>query len=147
VTESPLDRFRDLPRDAAGRVTLSAAQWQARLSPAQFHILREGGTEPAGTGALTDHDAPGEYHCAGCGLHLYSSDCKFHSACGWPSFDDEVPNAVVRLEDRSFGRVRTEIRCRACDGHLGHVFHGEGMTAKDTRHCVNSASILFVPRA
>lgn len=142
----PLAPFADLPVGDDGKVVLSTDAWRARLTPERFHILREGGTEPAGTGALTDHDQPGDYHCAGCGLHLYSSACKFHSGCGWPSFDDEVPNAVIRLEDRSFGRVRTEIRCRRCDGHLGHVFHGERLTSKDTRHCVNSASILFVPK-
>lgn len=139
------ERFRDLPRDAEGKVTLDDAGWRARLSAIEYRILRQGGTEPAGTGPLTDHDAPGTYHCAGCGAHLYSSEHKFHSGCGWPAFDDEVENAVIRLDDRSFGMVRTEIRCRACDGHLGHVFRGEGLTPKNVRHCVNSASIVFEP--
>ena len=143
---NPLDRYRDLPRDAQGVVTLSDAEWRAFLSPVEYRILREGGTEMRGTGPLTDHEAPGDYHCAGCGLHLYTSQHKFHSGCGWPAFDDEVPNAVKRLDDRTHGMLRTEIRCRACDGHLGHVFQGEQLTAKNVRHCVNSASIVFVPR-
>ncbi len=142
----PIARYADLPRDPDGTVTLDDAAWRARLSAEEYRILRQGGTEPAGTGPLTDHEAAGDYHCAGCGLHLYSSDHKFHSGCGWPAFDDEVPNAIKRLQDRSFGMTRTEIRCRACDGHLGHVFEGERLTDKNVRHCVNSASIVFVPK-
>lgn len=145
MADDPLARFADLPRQPDGTVTLDDAAWQSRLSAEEYRILRQGGTEPATTGALTDHEAPGDYHCAGCGLHLYSSAHKFHSGCGWPAFDDEVPNAVKRLEDRSFGMRRVEIRCRACDGHLGHVFEGERLTDKNVRHCVNSASIVFVP--
>ena len=142
----PLARYQDLARDAEGRVTLSPEEWRAFLSPEEFRILRESGTEPRGTGPLTDHEAEGDYHCAGCGLHLYSSAHKFHSGCGWPAFDDEVPNAVIRLEDRSCGVVRTEIRCKGCEGHLGHVFTGERLTSKNQRHCVNSASIVFAPK-
>ena len=142
----PLARYQDLPRDAEGRVTLDDAGWQAFLDPKAYAILRQGGTERMYSGRLTHHEEPGAYHCGGCGLHLYDGEHKFHSGCGWPAFDDEVPNAVVRIEDRSHGMVRTEIRCKACDGHLGHVFFGEGMTPKNTRHCVNSASLVFVPR-
>ncbi|MGE0708777.1 MAG: peptide-methionine (R)-S-oxide reductase MsrB [Planctomycetota bacterium] len=141
----PLARYRDLPRGEDGGVRLGEEEWRARLSEDEFEILRRGGTERRGTGALTDHEAAGDYHCKGCGLHLYGSAHKFHSGCGWPAFDDEVPNAITRLVDRSHGMTRTEIRCRACDGHLGHVFEGEGLTAKNVRHCVNSASIVFVP--
>ena len=141
----PLDRYRDLQPDAEGKLQLREEAWRARLSPEEFQILRRSGTEMRGTGPLTDHEAPGAYHCAGCGLHLYTSEHKFHSGCGWPAFDDEVPNAVTRLVDRAHGMVRTEIRCRRCDGHLGHVFTGEHLTAKNVRHCVNSASIVFVP--
>lgn len=147
MADDTLARFEDLPRDADGTVTLDDAGWRAFLSDEEYRILRQGGTERAGTGALENHDAPGDYHCAGCGLHLYSSDHKFHSGCGWPAFDDEVPNAIKRLEDRSFGMRRVEIRCRACGGHLGHVFEGERLTAKNVRHCVNSASIVFVPKS
>jgi len=146
-THDPLARYRELPRDDDGRVTLSDTAWRERLSAQEYRILRQGGTEPGGTGPLTDHEEAGNYHCAGCGLHLYTSEHKFHSGCGWPAFDDDVPNAVIRLEDKSHGMVRTEIRCRACDGHLGHVFIGEGLTAKNVRHCVNSASIVFAPKS
>ena len=147
MTTDVLSRFADLPRDAEGKVTLSDEEWRARLSPEEYRILRESGTEMRGTGPLTNHEAPGDYHCAGCGLHLYSSEHKFHSGCGWPAFDDEVPNAITRIEDRSHGMLRTEIRCRGCDGHLGHVFVGEHLTEKNVRHCVNSASIVFAPKA
>ena len=145
-TESPLARYSDLPVSEGGTVTLSNAAWRERLSPAEYRILREQGTEAANTGLLTNHEAKGDYHCRGCGVHLYTSEHKFHSGCGWPAFDDEVPNAITRLQDRSFGSVRTEIRCRRCDGHLGHVFVGERLTGKNVRHCVNSASIVFVPQ-
>jgi peptide-methionine (R)-S-oxide reductase len=147
MPNDPLARFRDLPSGDDSTVTLSDDQWREFLAPEAYRILREGGTEPAGSGVLTDHEESGDYHCAGCGTHLYTSEHKFHSACGWPAFDDEVPNAVTRLVDNSFGRTRTEIRCRRCDGHLGHVFSGEQLTKKNVRHCVNSASILFVPKA
>lgn len=140
-----LARYQNLPRDEAGKVLMDEDAWRSFLSPLAYRILRQGGTESPGSGPLTDHDAPGDYHCAGCGTHLYASTHKFHSGCGWPAFDDEVPNAVRRIEDRSFGMVRTEIRCANCDGHLGHVFVGEHLTEKNLRHCVNSASIIFVP--
>lgn len=143
---SPLHRYEELARDSNGKVTLSEDAWRAFLTPSQFRILRQGGTEPAGSGALMDHDVLGDYHCAGCGTHLYTSEQKFHSGCGWPAFDDQVPNAIRRIEDRSFGMLRTEIRCLTCDGHLGHVFVGEHLTDKNLRHCVNSASIVFVPK-
>ncbi len=146
MAADPLARYASLTPDADGKIALSDAEWRERLTPTAFHILREGGTEPRGTGPLTDHEGEGAYHCAGCGLFLYDSSHKFHSGCGWPAFDDEVPNAVVRLEDNSFGMRRTEIRCARCDGHLGHVFFGERLTKKNTRHCVNSASIIFVPK-
>ena len=142
-----LEKFKDLPVNDEGKVVLEADAWRDFLSEEAFHILREHGTEWKGTGKLTDHKAEGTYHCAGCGLFLYDSTHKFHSGCGWPAFDDEVPNAVIRLEDRSAGMVRTEIRCARCDGHLGHVFVGERMTKKNMRHCVNSASLVFVPAA
>ncbi len=145
VSESPLARYEALTPDAEGKIRLSDAEWRALLSPDQFRILRQGGTEMRGTGELTDHEAAGAYHCAGCGLFLYSSEHKFHSGCGWPAFDDDVPGAVVRLEDSSMGMRRTEIRCVRCDGHLGHVFVGEQLTKKNLRHCVNSASLVFVP--
>jgi peptide-methionine (R)-S-oxide reductase len=121
-------------------------EWRVRLTPEEFHVLREAGTERPWTGEYVDTKTSGVYHCRACGLELFSSDTKFDSHCGWPSFDDAIPGRVKEIEDRSLGMPRTEIRCARCDSHLGHVFHGEGFTPKDTRHCVNSVSIRLEPR-
>ncbi|KXK59559.1 methionine sulfoxide reductase [Micromonospora rosaria] len=121
------------------------AEWRVRLSPEEYRVLREHGTERPWTGEYVDTKTPGLYHCRACGARLYASDTKFDSHCGWPSFDDALPGAVKEIEDRSLGMVRTEIRCARCDSHLGHVFRGEGFTPKDTRHCVNSVSIRLEP--
>ena len=120
-------------------------EWRVRLSPEEFRVLREHGTEPAWTGEYVDTKTPGMYHCRACGAELYPSDTKFDSHCGWPSFDDAIPGAIKEIEDNSLGMRRTEIRCARCDSHLGHVFRGEGFTPKDTRHCVNSLSIRLDP--
>ncbi|WP_422752703.1 peptide-methionine (R)-S-oxide reductase MsrB [Micromonospora sp. WMMD708] len=120
-------------------------EWRVRLTPEEFRVLREAGTERPFTGEYVDTKTPGVYHCRACGLELFSSDTKFDSHCGWPSFDDAIPGRVKEIQDRSLGMVRTEIRCARCDSHLGHVFHGEGFTPKDTRHCVNSVSIRLEP--
>lgn len=114
------------------------------LTPAEARVILRKGTEPAGTGAYTDLDADGMYVCRQCNAALYRSQDKFQSHCGWPSFDDEIPGAIERHADRSHGMVRTEIVCANCKGHLGHVFDGERMTDKNTRHCVNSISMRFV---
>ncbi|MEU0550381.1 peptide-methionine (R)-S-oxide reductase MsrB [Micromonospora sp. NPDC005979] len=121
-------------------------EWRVRLTPEEFHVLREHGTERPWTGEYVDTKTSGVYHCRACGLELFSSDTKFDSHCGWPSFDDAIPGRVKEIEDRSLGMARTEIRCARCDSHLGHVFHGEGFTPKDTRHCVNSISVRLEPR-
>ncbi|EPT01036.1 hypothetical protein FOMPIDRAFT_1023393 [Fomitopsis schrenkii] len=121
------------------------SEWRAILSPEQFRILREKGTEPAGTGEYEHFKGQGIYTCAGCHTPLYKSSTKFDSGCGWPAFFDAIPGAVKRQDDFSRGTVRTEIVCTACGGHLGHVFKGEGFkTPTDERHCVNSVSISFV---
>ncbi|KAF8845248.1 peptide methionine sulfoxide reductase msrB [Paxillus ammoniavirescens] len=122
----------------------SESEWRAVLSPQQFRILRQKGTEPPGTGKYEQDIGQGVYACAGCGTPLYNSSTKFKSGCGWPAFFDAIPGAVSRHEDRSMGMARTEITCTACGGHLGHVFKGEGFsTPTDERHCVNSISLNF----
>jgi len=122
----------------------SEQEWRAVLSPEQFRILRQKGTEAPGTGEYDSHYKEGVYGCAGCGTPLYKSDTKFKSGCGWPAFFDAIPGAVNRHEDRTYGMTRIEITCAACGGHLGHVFKGEGFpTPTDERHCVNSVSLKF----
>ena len=114
-------------------------EWR-ELTAEEKRIIVDKGTERAGTGEYDDHFAGGIYTCRRCGAMLYRSDDKFRSDCGWPAFDDEIPAAVTQTLDK--GGVRTEITCANCEGHLGHVFTGEGLTAKNARHCVNSASML-----
>ena len=116
-----------------------------KLNSKERNVIVNKGTEYPNTGKYNKHFEKGVYHCKACDSPLYESNSKFESNCGWPSFDDEVPGAIVRYEDNSLGRKRIEICCSKCDGHLGHVFHGEKITPKDTRHCVNSLSIKFVP--
>ncbi|MDX5457898.1 peptide-methionine (R)-S-oxide reductase MsrB [Micromonospora tulbaghiae] len=122
-------------------------EWRVRLSPEEFRVLREAGTEAPWTGEYVDTKTPGVYHCRACGLELFRSQDKFDSHCGWPSFDDAIPGAVKEIPDNTLGMRRVEIRCARCDSHLGHVFEGEGFTPKDTRHCVNSISVRLEPGA
>jgi len=107
------------------------------------HILKDKGTEAPFTGEYNEHFEAGIFICRACDNPLYESNTKFNSGCGWPSFDDEIEGAITHYEDLSGGQIRTEICCKKCDGHLGHIFVGEQITAKDTRHCVNSLSIRF----
>ncbi len=126
---------------------LSDAEWRERLSKAEFEVMRKGGTEPAFTGEYTDTTTAGVYACRACGAELFTSREKFGSHCGWPSFYAPLAGESVRyIEDSSFGMKRVEVRCASCDGHLGHVFEGEGYdTPTDQRYCINSVSLTLRP--
>ncbi len=120
--------------------------YSAHLSEQEYDVLVNKATDRPGEGGYTNLFDDGTYHCRACGAALYTSSSKFHSGCGWPSFDTEIPGSVSKNVDRSYGMVRTEIVCANCGGHLGHVFEGEHYTATNTRHCVNTSSILFHPK-
>jgi peptide-methionine (R)-S-oxide reductase len=137
------------PTEPTGKVVKTDDEWRSLLSAEQYHILREAGTErPNGrTYKEFKQQGAGSYHCAGCGALLFSSMEKFDSGCGWPSFYDPAKAENVELrEDISLGMTRTEVLCARCDGHLGHVFEGEGFnTPTDKRYCINGAGLRFVP--
>lgn len=130
----------------ADKVELTDDEWRAILSDEEYRILRQSGTEWRGTGRYLDNEEDGTYHCAGCGLFLYDAAHKFHSGCGWPSFNQEVADGVLTyVRDTSAGMVRTEMRCARCDGHMGHVFNDAPDQPTGLRHCVNGGAVLFIP--
>lgn len=129
---------------SAPKLTKPDSAWREQLSVLEYQVLRQGGTEAPFTGEYTDTMVPGVYECRACGAELFRSDAKFESHCGWPSFFSPLAENRVRyLSDSSIaGRPRTEVRCSACDSHLGHVFEGEGYaTPTDLRYCINSVSL------
>lgn len=116
--------------------------WRARLTPEQYRILREKGTERPFSGALLDNDRPGLYRCAGCGNGLFRSEAKFDSGSGWPSFRRALDGAVLTSVDRSLGMMRLEVLCASCGGHLGHLFD-DGPLPEGSRYCINSSALSF----
>lgn len=131
----------------AYEVDKSEEQWREELTPQEYAVLRKAGTEAPFTGEYTDTKAKGVYSCRACDAELFTSDTKFESHCGWPSFyDPRDSKAVELIEDRSMGMARVEVRCARCGSHLGHVFEGEGYaTPTDQRYCINSISLRLEP--
>ena len=129
------------------KLQLTEAEWKQRLTPEEYRVLRQAGTEAPFIGEYTDTKTEGVYRCRACGAELFRSQAKFESHCGWPSFYQPTgDDAVVLIEDRSFGQLRTEVRCAACHSHLGHVFEGEGYPVPtDQRWCINSVSLTLEP--
>jgi len=122
------------------KIEKTEEEWRKELTPEQYHILRQKGTERPYSGEYTDTEDSGEYKCAACGQMLFDSDTKFHSGCGWPSFYDAVPGAVEMTEDSTHGMRRVEVTCSRCGGHLGHVFP-DGPAPTGQRYCINSVSV------
>jgi peptide-methionine (R)-S-oxide reductase len=124
-------------------VTRSDAEWRARLTPAEYRVMREEGTERAGSSPLDKLYAPGVYHCKGCDLPVYGSEAKYDSGTGWPSFWQSLPDAVRTKPDRSLFMTRTEVHCRRCGSHFGHIFD-DGPAPTGKRHCLNGIALAFV---
>ena len=120
------------------------SEWQAELTPSQYQVLREHGTEPRGSSSLNKEKREGMFRCAGCGQQLFSSDTKYDSGTGWPSFYAPVENSVETTTDRSYGMTRTEVHCASCGGHLGHVFD-DGPKPTGLRYCMNGVAMTFKP--
>lgn len=135
--------------DRTYAVSKTDEEWRAELSPAEYQVLRQAGTERPFVGEYTDTKTEGVYACRACGAELFTSDTKFDSHCGWPSFYSPLAgDSVEYIEDVSMGMKRVEVRCASCGSHLGHVFEGEGYgTPTDQRYCINSISMTLQPKA
>jgi peptide-methionine (R)-S-oxide reductase len=126
------------------KIVKTEAEWKEVLTPEQYYILRQKGTDRPGEGGYTNHFEKGTYHCAACDAQLFESGTKYESHCGWPSFDDAIDGAVEYTLDKSHGMMRTEITCTKCGGHLGHVFDDGPRDTTGKRYCVNTTSLRFV---
>ena len=146
IPASSVDAGADAPEPA---VRKSEDEWRQELTPEEYHVLRQAGTERPFTGEYVDTHTDGVYQCRACGSELFRSNEKFDSHCGWPSFWAPLADGTVRyIHDRTLGMERVEVRCANCDSHLGHVFKGEGYgTPTDQRYCINSVSLKLVPRS
>lgn len=143
--QTPSAEKKSATMDTVKKINRTEEEWKKVLTPEQYHVLREKGTDAPFTGKLTLNKEKGMYHCAGCGNELFTSDMKFDSHCGWPSFDKELEGGrIITKTDRSYGMVRTEIVCAKCGSHLGHLFD-DGPTETGLRYCVNSTSLDFKP--
>ena len=148
-SKTTMETRTEIPADPAGKVVKTDEEWEKILTPEQYHILREAGTERPNGAIYKEfkHQGEGTYHCAGCKALLFSSKEKFDSGCGWPSFYDPAKAENVTLKkDITLGMTRTEVVCAKCGGHLGHVFEGEGYkTPTDQRYCINGGGLIYVP--
>jgi peptide-methionine (R)-S-oxide reductase len=132
-------------KTSPSKIQKTEAEWKKELTPEQYEVLRKKGTERAFTGKYVNTFEKGNYVCAACGNILFHSDAKFHSDCGWPSFDKAIKGSVTYVADNTFGMTRTEVNCARCGGHLGHVFDDGPRETTGKRFCTNSVSIKFIP--
>lgn len=126
------------------KIIKTEQEWKQELTPQQYFVLREKGTDRPSEGGLTSHFEKGTYHCSACNSQLFESNSKFESHCGWPSFDDSIKGSVLFVPDNTHGMIRTEIICASCNGHLGHIFDDGPKETTGQRYCVNTTSIKFV---
>jgi len=126
------------------KIVKTEAEWKATLTPQEYYVLREKGTDRPGDYGYTKHFEKGTYHCRACDAQLFESGSKYESHCGWPSFDDAIPGTINLTKDTTLGMIRTEITCTKCDGHLGHIFDDGPKETTGKRYCVNTSSIKFI---